>query len=290
MTPALEELLAFMMNCYRRGQMLALLFDYDGTLVPLAAHPRLATMIPQTQRLLRRLAGRSRIALGVISSRELGELRALVSLKNIYYGGNSGLELDLRGTRISHPGIQDSLPAIVALAGKLQEIIGMFPGAWLEGKMSGLTIHFRDVSIARLPDLHTQISVVSEPFTDLMRFTDGPKAIEIVPQLGWDKGTAVKFIIDHLGQNDLLPLYAGDAPNDDPAFELVGGMGGICIGVGMEIPPFAHYCVADPAALLSFLFALDRNLAAEEPSGMRFVSKPLALLGLYQPILPFFRT
>lgn len=289
MTTLLGELLDLIINRYRRGHTLALLFDYDGTLVPLAAHPRLATMPPRTRRLLRRLAGRSRVVLGVVSSRELSELRALVSLRNIYYAGNSGLELDLRGTRISHPGIQDALPAIVAVTGQIQNIIGMFPGAWLEGKMSGLTIHYRDVPDGRIPDLLSQITIVSEPFLDRLRFTDGPKAVEITPELGWDKGTAVKFILDHLGQDALLPLYAGDAPNDDPAFEIVGEMGGLCIGVGTEIPPFSHYCVADPAALLSLLFALDRNLAAEEPGGMRFASKPLALYGLYQSFLSTYR-
>jgi trehalose-phosphatase len=289
MTSALDELLALMMNRYRRGQTLALLFDYDGTIVPLAAHPRLATMMPRTRRLLRQLVCRSRVVLGVISSRELGELRSLVSLKNIYYAGNSGLELDLRETRISHPGIQDCIPAIAELAGQLQKIIDNFPGAWLEGKMAGLTVHYRNIPDVQIPDLQSQVSKVSEPYLDRLRFTDGPKAIEIVPELGWDKGTAVKFILDHLGQDDLLPLYAGDAPNDDPAFEIVNGIGGICIGVGVEAPPFVHYCVADSAALLSFLFTLDRNLAAEEPGGMRFVSKPLALQGLYHSFLPFYR-
>jgi trehalose-phosphatase len=289
MTTALEELLDSIINRYRRGQTLALLFDYDGTLVPLAAHPRLATMTPRTRRLLRRLAGRSRVALGIISSRELSELRALVSLKNIYYAGNSGLEMDLRGTRISHPGIQDCIPAIAAITGQLQKIVDKYPGVWLEGKMAGLTVHYRNMPVAQVPKLQLEINVVSEHYRDRLRFTDAPKAIEIVPELGWDKGTAVKFILDHLGKDNLLPLYAGDAPNDDPAFELVGEMGGICIGVGTEIPPFAHYCVADPAPLLSFLFAIDKNLAAEEPDGMRFVSKPLALYGLYQSFLPFYR-
>lgn len=265
-----------MMSRYRRGQLLALLFDYDGTLVPLAAHPRLATMMPRTRRLLRRLAGRSRIALGILSGRELSELRTLVSLRNICYAGNSGLELDLRGTLISHPDLQNAIPAISALVGLLQKVINKFPGAWLEDKMIGLTVHYRDVPINQIPDLQSQVSVVSEPFLDRMRFTDGPKAIEIVPEVGWNKGTAVKFILEHLGQDDLLPLYAGDASNDDAAFEIVSEMGGICIGVGAGIRHFAHYCVADPAALLSFLLVLDKYLRV-----VPIVYRPLTLDDYY---------
>ncbi len=289
MNASLDELLTLIMNRHRRGRRLVLLFDYDGTLVPFAAHPRLAVMAPRTRRLLRRLAGRTRTSVGILSGRELGELRTLVSLKNIYYAGNSGLELDLRGTRISHPGIQDAYSTIAAFAGRLQKAIDRFPGSWLEGKTVGLTIHYRNVSPDRIPDLLAQIKDVSEPFWDLMRFTDGPKAVEIVPELGWDKGTAVQFILEHLGQDDLLPLYAGDAPNDAAAFEAVGERGGICIGVGSDIPPFAHYCASEPAELLSFLFLLDRYLAAEQPGGLRFVSKPMALRGLYRPFPSTYR-
>jgi trehalose-phosphatase len=289
MTTALEELLEMMMNRYRRGQQLVLLFDYDGTLVPLASHPRLAIMAPRTRRLLRRLAARSRIALGILSGRELDELRMLVSLRNIYYAGNSGLKMDLRGTRVSHPGIPDIVPVITALAGQLQPIIDEFPGAWLESKLAGLAIHFRNVTEEKIPDMQSKVRGLSESYSNLLRFTDGPKAIEIVPELGWDKGTAVRFILEHLGRNDSLPLYAGDAPNDDPAFEIVGERGGICIGIGSDIPPFAHYCMTDPAELFSFLAILDKLIAAEEPGGMRFVSKPMALYGLYPSFLTTFR-
>jgi trehalose 6-phosphate synthase/phosphatase len=289
MTPALEEIIALMMNRYRRGRQLALLFDYDGTLVPIAAHPRLAIMPPRIRRLLRRLAGRSRIALGILSGRELGELETLVSLKNIYYAGNSGLKLNLRGTRVSHPGILDVIPAITTLAEKLQSVIDKFPGAWLESKMAGLTIHFRSLPKERIPDFLLQINEISESYTPRLRFTEGPKAIEIVPELGWDKGTAARFILDHIGQEETLPLYVGDAPNDDPAFEVVGEMGGICIGIGSEIPPFAHYCMADPAELFSFLAMLDKQIDAEEPGGLRFVSKPMALYGLYHASLSTYR-
>ena len=36
MTDCMEEILESMLSRYRRGRLLALLFDYDGTLVPLS--------------------------------------------------------------------------------------------------------------------------------------------------------------------------------------------------------------------------------------------------------------
>jgi trehalose-phosphatase len=289
MTTALKELMEIMLNRYRHGQHLALLFDYDGTLVPLTSHPRLAIMAPRTRRLLRRLAARSRIALGVLSGRELDELRTLVSLRNIYYAGNSGIRLDLRGTRVSHPGIQDILPAVTALTKRLQPLIDEFPEAWLESKLAGLTIHFRNVPEEKLADMQRKIDDLLEPCSHIFRFTEGPKAIEIVPELGWDKGTAVQFILEDLGRNDIFPLYAGDAPNDDSAFESVGERGGICLGIGPDVPPFVHYRMNEPADLFSFLAILDKQLAAEEPGGMRFASRPSALFGLYRSSLSTFR-
>jgi trehalose 6-phosphate phosphatase len=281
MVRSMEELAALMMDFYRHGRRLLLLFDYDGTLVPLAAHPRQAVMPQRTRHLLERLIGRSRINLGVLSGRELGQLRGLVALRNIYYAGTSGLELDLRGTHVTHPGLQDAFPALTALSGVLQKAVAEYPGAWVEGKLYGLTVHYRQVSANRIPDLESHVFDASSPFLDRMRLTYGPKAIEIVPELGWNKGTAVRFILEHLGQDNLLPFYAGDASNDDDAFESIAAGNGIGIGVGPDAAASAPYRAADPAELLAFLTLLDQSLMLAEFGGSKCASRASAISGLY---------
>ena len=78
MIAALREIFDEMCKAYRHGSSLVLLFDYDGTLTPIVEHPRLAVLDRKTRRLLASLADRPRVHVGILSGRELDELRALV--------------------------------------------------------------------------------------------------------------------------------------------------------------------------------------------------------------------
>src|SRR5262249_29183323 len=60
---------------YRTGRPLVLLFDYDGTLTPIVAHPSLAVLPAPTQTLLATLAGVDGVTVGVVSGRALGHLK-----------------------------------------------------------------------------------------------------------------------------------------------------------------------------------------------------------------------
>ena len=66
--------LALVRDAYRRGACLALLFDYDGTLVPIAEHPRLAVLTAETRRRLDRLARTPSAFVGVLSGRSIENL------------------------------------------------------------------------------------------------------------------------------------------------------------------------------------------------------------------------
>lgn len=68
--------------------------DYDGTLAPLAAHPNLTIMEPETERSLKLLAKHPDVYLGIISGRSAENVREKVGIENITYAGNHGLEID----------------------------------------------------------------------------------------------------------------------------------------------------------------------------------------------------
>src|SRR5262245_34710076 len=99
----LREVTASLTTAHRTGSRLVLLFDYDGTLTPIVEHPSGAVLESNVRRLLRELAALKGVSVGVMSGRGLADLRHLVALPSLYYAGNSGLELDLRGGRVVHP-------------------------------------------------------------------------------------------------------------------------------------------------------------------------------------------
>lgn len=253
----LEQLVA----AYLRGERLVLIFDYDGTLAPFAARPELARLDPELRGLLARLAATPRVAVGVVSGRALDDLMAMVGLPGLYFGGTWGLELDLRGERIvtadvSQPG-RSILDSIAAIETKLSA----YPGAWVEKKRLGSTIHYRQVSADRTESLRAELMALLEPHSAALRIYHAPLATEILPEPGPDKSVALKTIVAHgnLAQPAFV-LYAGDAANDAAALTVAAELGGIALGIGLEPPTAAQYHLPDPAALTELLAALADTL------------------------------
>lgn len=77
----------------KKGDRLALLLDYDGTLSPLADHPDNTVMEPESEAALHRLAANTNVFLAIISGRAPADARKKVAMSNITYAGNHGLEI-----------------------------------------------------------------------------------------------------------------------------------------------------------------------------------------------------
>jgi trehalose-phosphatase len=67
-----------LVSTHRAGCRLSLLFDYDGTLTPIVERPCLARLAQGTRDLLQALARVPGVGVGIISGRELTDLRHLV--------------------------------------------------------------------------------------------------------------------------------------------------------------------------------------------------------------------
>lgn len=61
---------------------LALLLDYDGTLAPIAPHPDLAILPPETKNVLQRLSNMSDVYIAIISGRNVENVKKMVSASN----------------------------------------------------------------------------------------------------------------------------------------------------------------------------------------------------------------
>ncbi|HZT79377.1 MAG TPA: trehalose-phosphatase [Gemmataceae bacterium] len=252
--------MARLLSAYRAGWRLALLFDYDGTLTPVVGHPDLARLAPATRRLLRRLARLPRAAVGVLSGRGLDDLRGKVGLPGLYYAGVCGLELDLRGRRLTHPGAEACRPLLRAAADGLKNVAASFPGAWVEDKGLGLTLHYRAVECGRRPELLARACRVTAEHAGRLRVVEGPLAWEVTPAVGWDKGSALRQVVAAVGE-PVFPVYAGDGANDAEALAAAAALGGLALGVGPAAPPCVRLRVPDPAALAGFLARLAAALA-----------------------------
>ncbi|MFO1372633.1 MAG: trehalose-phosphatase [Candidatus Competibacteraceae bacterium] len=243
-------------SAYLQGKRLVLAFDYDGTLTPLAAHPSLACLDPTLRGLLARLAATPRVTVGVVSGRALDNLIGMVGLAGLCFGGTCGLELDLCGARTIPTAAFQSRELIDALIDTVEARLPPYPGTWVEKKPFGMTIHYRQVAHDQIQSFQAVVMSLLEPHSADLHILDAPLAIEVLPAIGLDKGTALQAIVAHGGAKPATVLYAGDAANDAPALAAAVELGGIALGIGPEPPAVAEYRLSDPAALAAWLAAL----------------------------------
>jgi len=262
MTSDLNHALEQIDAARRKGRTAALLFDYDGTLVPIVPHPSLAMLPSEARSVLERLAGLPRIALGFLSGRKLDDLKAMVGLRDVYYAGTGGLELDLRGTVLTPPEALSGRNVIEKLLQPLDEIIAFFHGAWLENKGLGIAVHYGAVAADLVPPLQREITQLLSPLRSRLRVKNGPIALEITPNLGWSKATALRMIVKHISP-DAFPLFAGDADNDGDALEAAMSFGGLALWIGAEPSPITPLHLENPSRLVAFLSAI--GMASRAP-------------------------
>ena len=215
--------------------ILALLLDYDGTLSPIAPHPDLATIPPETKKVLERLASMPDVFVAVISGRSVNNVKEMVGIEGITYAGNHGLEIiHPDGTKVSpptSPGVQFTHPMpaeledrVAALMQRLQECCR--DGSWVENKGVLLTFHFRNVPTDKREPM---VSRARELITEA-GFLIGSAhcALESKPPVSWDKGRASIYILRTAFGVDwsdrIRIIYAGDDATDEDAMSALKGM------------------------------------------------------------------
>jgi trehalose 6-phosphate phosphatase len=250
-------------EAYSRHRPLLLLFDYDGTLSPTVRHPSLALLPPSTRDLLVRLAALPRVTLGVVSGRALEEVRHLVPLHGCYYAGSSGLEMDLLGEHRQYPLGAEFEDTLSAIHESLLDLLRDHPGTWVERKPLSLAVHFRGLlplaAVCFRSAVAARLATVPQ-----VRFRVVSEAFEVTPSGGWDKGTAVGAVLDGVRERHIespLPVFFGDAANDEEAMATSLMAGGFAVGVGPEAPQVAVHRVSNSDALAAQLEDLYRRLA-----------------------------
>jgi len=231
---------------------LALFFDYDGTLTPIVRRPEEATLSDDMRALLRDLA--KHVTVAVVSGRDLADVREMVKLEELYYAGSHGFDVaGPGGMRMQQEMAREHVPDLDSaereVTGRLEEI----DGAWVERKKFAIAVHFREADESDEPRVEQAVDEVRDRHPRL-RKKDGKKIFELQPDVPWDKGRAVRWLLEELdlaGPN-VLPVYIGDDVTDEDAFEAIAD-GGIGIRVGApDEPTHAGFILRDTDDLERF--------------------------------------
>jgi alpha,alpha-trehalase len=228
----------------------AVFLDYDGVLSPIVERPEDATLAPETKQALVRLAGRCPVA--IVSGRDLADVRGMVDVDGLVYAGSHGW--DIEGLDVeADPRGEAYLPALAVAEREATERLADVPGARVERKRYAIAVHYRQVDDAAVDGLEAVVRDVAAGHPEL-RVTGGKRIFELRPDLEWNKGTAVTWLLEQLGLDrpDVVPIYIGDDETDEDAFRALAGRG-IGVIVGPEVPSAASYRLDDVDQAREFL-------------------------------------
>jgi trehalose 6-phosphate synthase/phosphatase len=236
----------------RSADRLLLLLDYDGTLVPFARAPDLATPDRQLRDLLSALAAKPGVRVHVVSGRPRESLERWLGDLPIGLHAEHGYWSRMTPEEPWAPMEEVSVAWKTDARRILDQMTQSTPGALVEEKTSSLAWHWRmaepELGATRAEELVRRLDeqLRADP-VDLLR---GEKVIEVRPR-DVTKARVVERLLSHL--EPPLPTIAamGDDRTDEDTFRALPPEA-ITIGVGYR-PSMARYRVATPRAARTLL-------------------------------------
>lgn len=233
--------------------------DYDGTLTPIVDRPEQATLSASTRAQLVRLA--SRCPVTIVTGRDVAVVRDFVQLDEIGYAGCHGLDIaGAAGSGLRYEAAGTLLPALDGAEADLRRGLSRVAGALVERKRYSVSTHYRLVGRGDMPRVEAVVATVAHRYPELRR-ERGKKVFELRPDVEWDKGSAVAWLLAALSLDPGAATYIGDDDTDEHAFELLDGAGVPIVVEHGDRPTSARYRVRDPREVTEVLDLLIEALA-----------------------------
>jgi trehalose 6-phosphate phosphatase len=242
----------------RRRDRLAVFLDYDGTLTPIVSHPEDAWLSDSMRRTLRSLA--ASVPVAILSGRDLDDVRGRVLVDGIVYAGSHGF--DIAGAGGLHRELGTAyLPVLDAAETELREALDEISGAQLERKHFSVAAHYRNVNEDDAPGVAQAVDAVAARHRELRKI-DGKRVYELLPDIDWNKGKAVLWLLETLGLvgANALPIYIGDDRTDEDAFRALEKRGVAILVSEQPQVTAASYTLNNPEEVERFLRALTGSL------------------------------
>ena len=250
----------------RLGQQPVVVFlDYDGTLTPIVDRPELAVLAQDVRDVMDALSRQCPV--GIISGRDRKDVTNLVNLDSLIYAGSHGF--DISGPEhfaLSHEVGTQFSQALDHAENMLRPLLQPIAGALIERKKFSIAVHYRLVDPGEVSRVEEAVTRVMADSPDLRR-SAGKMVFEMQPQLDWDKGKALLWLLEELKwkEHQYQPMYIGDDLTDEHAFrELVDRGVGIVVEHGSRFSS-ASYSLQDPREVKDFLMRLSRHLESRTP-------------------------
>jgi len=277
-----------------RSKRVVVLLDYDGTLTPIVSDPAKAWLPAQTRDILVELA--ERCVVGIVSGRSLLKVKGFVQVPSLFYAGSHGFDIWGPTTEsMRYQVAADQLPDLARLRDTLTEQLRGIEGAAVEDNVFSVSVHYRNCAPDDVPAVYEIVQTARQAFPSI-RFGTGKCVFELRPDITWDKGKAMVWLLQALGlweEEDVFAIYIGDDTTDEDAFRIFhheDRAEGIGIVVTAENKlTGAKYSLRNPeevAVFLARLVELRGHVQAEGNSSVKDIKMDWArtpLAGAFEP-------
>jgi trehalose 6-phosphate phosphatase len=234
-----------------------LCLDFDGTLSPIAPMPEMAVFPEENREIVEALGRNPMCALAIVSGRALCDVKEKVSISDIMYIGNHGLEAEGPQFHFESLAPPQDTQTMEQLKKDLGRELDGIEGVFVEDKGLTLSVHYRLANVEDEPLIQKLVLKTCHPYLaeKKIHLWEGKKVLEIRPSLDWDKGKAVLWLLSRerdANQGNVFPIYVGDDVTDEDAFRALQGQG-LGILVGLSDLSDAHYYLNGPDEVTDFL-------------------------------------
>lgn len=212
----------------------AVLLDVDGTILDLAPTPLEVVVPPDLTGALERLSARVGGALAFVSGRPLAELDLFFNPLKLPAIAGHGAEVRLadgtvhRATTFLDPELKAEIACIADER----------PGVVVEDKGYSIAVHYRLAPHVG-HEVRDEVSAVCARFSSAkLEILPGKSVVE-VKQPSFNKGTAVRDLMQHVPFKGRKPIFIGDDVTDEAAFQVMPEFDGIGFSVGREVEGIA---------------------------------------------------
>ncbi len=248
--PLLPDILKKMDN-----RKIHLYFDLDGTLAPIVRNPENISIPKSILDILSALAKKKKVLVAIISGRELAFLKKHIVDSNIHLIGSHGSELSYGKPEINIESMNLIAEQIHTEVEELQPLILENVGALLEKKRYGVALHYRMCTADSKKKIRYLARKIASNIPGAMvTIFRGKQVAEINPNIGWNKGTAIRDIRRKYSKGQsLFEIYLGDDISDEKAFKVLNETNGFSIRIRKKKQSLARYFLMSQKQVEFFL-------------------------------------
>ena len=254
----------------------AVFLDYDGTLTPIVDRPEMATLSASMRVVLQRLG--EQVPLSVVSGRDITSVIDLVRLDGLGYVGSHGLDImGPSGSGLRKKLALDFVPELDRAEHDLRRQMGDISGVFIERKRFSISIHVRLVAISERNRVNVMVNGIQRAHPSLRR-EGGKMLFELRPDIDWDKGRAVSWLLDATKYDLSTVLFIGDDLTDETVFKLLAGRGTGIVVAETDRPTDANLRLSNPSEVYELLERLSQIAGRAKPAnGWHFNQRSVSL-------------